>query len=140
VLNQGQDPGQSREGSGWGAEGSGWGSARVRGGREGGQGGSTKLSGDFKGDMHEVPGYPLHEERGRLGVGPRSGVMPPQGPKSHPRGVSGWGKVRPRRGVGGGRSGGKDGRSCQDSKPPMTKEAEVMEGGQKYAPGDGRGQ
>ncbi len=34
----------------------------------GGRGGSTKLSGNIKGDMHEVPAYPLHEERGRLGV------------------------------------------------------------------------
>ena len=65
-------PGQEMQGSG-----------RVRGG---GQGGSTKLSGTFKGDMHEVPGYPLHEERGRLGFGPRSGHDAPRGPTSHPRG------------------------------------------------------
>ena len=50
----------------------GWvprGEGRV--GVRGGHPGFTKLNGNFKGDMHEVPGYPLHEERGRLGVDPR---------------------------------------------------------------------
>ena len=56
---------------------------KVRVGR-GGQGGSTELSGNFKGDMQGVVGYPQCEERGRLGVGPMSMVMPPQGPKSRP--------------------------------------------------------
>ena len=36
----------------------------------GGQGGSTESSGNFKGDMQVVLGYPCCEERGRLGVGP----------------------------------------------------------------------
>ena len=45
---------------------------RVGGVRRGGRGGSTKSSGTFKGDMHEVQGYPRHEERGRLGLDPRS--------------------------------------------------------------------
>ena len=62
------------------------GSDRVR---EGGQGGSTKLDGNIRGDMHEVPGYPHHEERGRLGVDPRWGGMTPQGPSVRPLGVSG---------------------------------------------------
>jgi hypothetical protein len=68
---------------------------------EGGQGGSTKLSGTFKGDMHEVPGYPLHEERGRLGVEARSR------PWSVPRGVRvRKGVVRVRKCKGRGGSGG----------------------------------
>ncbi len=46
------------------------GGLRIRKDRpgRGGQGGSTKLNGNIKGDMHEVPAYPLREERGRLGV------------------------------------------------------------------------
>ena len=68
----------------------------------GGQGGSTKLSGTFKGDMHEVPAYPLHEERGRLGVEARSRVMTPSGSQVKPRPGSREGdgkvKVRGRRG------------------------------------------
>ena len=93
MLKQGQDlrgvwvgKGVVRVRKGGGPDQEMQGSGRVRGG---GQGGSTKLSGTFKGDMHEVPGYPLHEERGRLGFGPRSGHDAPQGPTSHPRGVSG---------------------------------------------------
>ena len=66
------------------------GSEGVRGG---GQGGSTKLSGTFKGDMHEVPAYPLHEERGRLGVEARSRVMTPlRVPSQAPPRVSGGGR------------------------------------------------
>ncbi len=48
------------EASGPGREGQG-----REGVRGGDQGGSTKLSGTLEGDMHEVPGYPHHEERGR---------------------------------------------------------------------------
>jgi hypothetical protein len=85
VLTQGQpsvspEGGPAREASGPGRVGPG----RRRGQRRGGQGGFTKLNGNFKGDMHEGPGYPLHEERGRLGVDPRPWVKTPQGPKSQP--------------------------------------------------------
>ena len=96
------------------------------------------MDGNTGGDMHDVPGYPHHEERGRLGVDPRWWVMPPQGPSVQtPRGLR-IGTVRPGGGVDGEMSGWKGEGSCKDRWPPRTKEAGVMEGGQKYAPGDGR--
>jgi hypothetical protein len=81
VLTQGQplvslEEGPAREASGPGRVGPGR--------RRGGQGGFTKSDGNFKGDMHEGPGYPQCEERGRLGVDPRPWVKTPQGPKSQP--------------------------------------------------------
>ena len=102
MLDQGQDLGQSSQGetSGPGREVQG-----RRGHRRGGQGGSTELNGNFKGDMQGVLGYPWCEERGRLGVGPRSGVMPPQGPKSRPSPPRGGVRMGTRYGRGGGEEG-----------------------------------
>ena len=105
MLKQGQDLGQYQEGSGSGKGWSGSGNARVGEGQEGGQGGSTKLSRTFKGDMHEVPAYPLHEERGRLGVEARSrpkrGMGGERGGPGQERGWSGSGNARVREGQGG---------------------------------------
>ena len=76
ALGQSGGGGPAREASGPGRVGPGR--------RRGGQGGFTKSDGNFKGDMHEGPGYPQCEERGRLGVDPRPWVKTPQGPKSQP--------------------------------------------------------
>ena len=64
-----------------------------------------QLNGNFKGDMQGVLGYPWCEERGRLGVGPRSRVMPPQGPKSRPSPPRGGVRMGTRYGRGGGDGG-----------------------------------
>jgi len=71
------------------------GSEGVRGG---GQGGSTELSGNFKGDMQVVVGYPRCEERGRLGVGPSQGSCPLRVSPTRGDEWSGWGKVKVGRG------------------------------------------
>lgn len=67
------------------------------------------------------------------------GSRPLRVPSPSPGRVSGQGMQGRSEGSRGKVKGGRMGGSCRDSQPPMTKEAGVMEGMQKYAPGDGRG-
>jgi hypothetical protein len=101
--------GSGKNPSGSGKNPSGSGKYRVRRVGRGGQGGSTELDGNFKGDMGEVSGYPRCEERGRLGVQGKSRSKPPSGSGKNPSGSgkipSGSGKYPLRtgsRGAGGG--------------------------------------